>query len=152
MNQKGFSAPELMVVGLLVAVTLAITGPRLSGWMGSTGLRGAVDEFSTAHSLARTAAVQTGRVARLRIEATAGRFWVEVDTGFIAGVRDTVDVVKRLSGAGVTMSSNRSLLCFDSRGLPTTRGGCQPHDATLVFRFGEQADTIRITPLGRILR
>ncbi len=104
------------------------------------------------HNLTRSIAVRHGRTAELHIDASAGRFWVEVDTGTTSVVKDTVGVIKDLSTNDVSITSDRAILCFDSRGLPTTRGACDAADATLILTSGSRVDTLSITALGRVLR
>ncbi len=102
------------------------------------------------HSLARSTAVRYGRVSELHIDATNVRFWVEVDTSG-TGIRDTVGLMNDLARQ-VTMSSNRSLICFDPRGLTTTRDACEGGDAMVQFSRSGRVDTLEITALGRVLR
>ncbi len=104
-----------------------------------------------AHSLARSTALQYGRVAELHIDAAYARFWVEVDTNS-TGVSDTVGPLHDLGGGQLTMTSNRSLLCFDARGMATARDACDPGDATITFSLQGRGDTVTITALGKVLR
>lgn len=153
MNKKGFSIAELMVVLILVGVAVAIVSPGINKAFRRTGVRTAVDEFSSTHSLARSAAVRYGRTSELHIDATNARFWVEVDTSSTSTVvKDTIGVVKFLDSSGVTISTATDLLCFDARGLPSTRSPCDQADAEIVFSSGSRVDTVTITPLGRVLR
>lgn len=150
--KKGFTVVELLVVLILAGIAIAIISPSLSRAFRRTGVRAAVDEFSSTHSLARSTAVRYGRLAELHIDAVGMAFWVEVDTSSGGGVRDTIGVVKYLDANDVTVQSNRALLCFDARGLPSTRGSCESADAQLIFTSGSRVDTVSITALGRILR
>ncbi|UCC81541.1 MAG: GspH/FimT family pseudopilin [Gemmatimonadota bacterium] len=152
MRNKGFTIVELIIVLVMAGVIMAVISPSLSRAFRRTGVRAAVDEFSSTHSLARSAAVRFGRMAELHIDVDASAFWVEVDTSSAGGVMDTVGVVKYQQGNDVTIKSTRALLCFDARGLPTTRGACEAPDAEIVFSSGSRVDTITITALGRILR
>ncbi len=152
MRCKGFSITELLAVLSIGAVALVIAGPTVSSSFHRTATRVAVDEFVTTHRLARSAAARYGRIAELHILPSSGRVWVEVDTSGGAGIMDTIGLVKNIEGEGLNLSSNRQILCFDSRGLPTSRGSCQPADATLIFSAGGRADTVRITALGEVLR
>jgi len=152
MRNRGFTLTELIVVLILAGVAMAIVSPSLGRAFRRTGVRAAVDEFASTHSLARAAAVRYGRVAELHIDAGNGRFWVEVDTSTAGGVKDTVGVVKYVSSHGVSVTSNRTILCFDGRGLPTTRGSCQAADATLVFSSGGRTDSVTVSALGRVFR
>ncbi|MGD2154150.1 MAG: GspH/FimT family pseudopilin [Gemmatimonadales bacterium] len=149
---NGFTIIELIIVLILSGIIVAVASPTLSTAFRRTAGRAAVDEFVSTHTLARSAAVRYGRTAELHIDASNARFWVEVDTASAGGVKDTVGVVKYLDSMGVGVSSDRAVLCFDSRGLPTTRGSCEAADATLVFSSPGEADTVQITALGRVLR
>jgi hypothetical protein len=90
-------------------------------------------------------------VAELHIDAANAQFWVEVDTSG-TGVRDTVGFIHGPGNGKLTMTSTRSLLCFDARGLATTRAACESADATIVFAMAGRTNTIQITPLGKVLR
>lgn len=152
MRTRGFTITELLIVLLLSGIAVAIAAPSLGSAFRRTGLRASMDEFISTHSLARSAAVRHGRTAELHIDAGNGRFWVEVDTGTTSSVRDTVGIIKDVTRNDVTISSAKSLLCFDARGLPTTRGSCEAADAVIVFSTPTRVDSLTITALGRVLR
>jgi type II secretion system protein H len=152
MKSKGFTIAELLIVLVLAGIAMAIISPSLSRAFRRTGVRAAVDEFTSTHSLTRAAAVRYGRLAELHIDAADMKFWVEVDTSSAGGVKDTIGVVKYMEPNDVTITTNRDVLCFDARGLPTTRGDCDAPDATVIFSSGSRVDTVTITALGRTLR
>lgn len=153
MKNKGFTLTELMVVLILAGVALAIVSPSISRAFRRTGVRAAVDEFSSTHSLARSAAVRYGRTAELHIDAVNGRFWVEVDTSSTGTVmKDTIGVIKFVNANDVTITTSTDLLCFDARGLPSTLDSCDSPDATIIFSSGSRVDSVTITALGRVLR
>lgn len=141
----------LVIVGLIAAISVQSVGPSFR----RSATRASSDQFITAHRLARATAVRYGRLAELHIEASTGRLWVEVDTSQ-AGVQDTIGT-RDLADGALSVSSNRTLLCFDARGLPTTRQTtqgetCEGPDARLIFTVGDRADTVDITALGKVLR
>ena len=151
MRNRGFTIAEILVVLILGGLAAAIASPTLSEAFRRTATQASSDEFASAHALARSAAVRHGRTAELHI--SGDRYWVEVDTSSIgSGAKDTVGVVRDVGSRKVTLESDRSLLCFDARGLPTTRGSCELADATITFTSLERVDTIQITGLGRLLR
>ncbi|HSG80603.1 MAG TPA: GspH/FimT family pseudopilin [Gemmatimonadota bacterium] len=153
MKNKGFSIAELIVVLILAGVAIAIVSPSVNRAFRRTGVRAAVDEFASTHSLARSAAVRYGRTAEMHIDASNARFWVEVDTSSTSsGVMDTVGVVKFVDANAVTITTTTDLLCFDARGLPSTQNSCDAPNATVVFSSGTRVDTVTITALGRVLR
>ncbi len=146
----GFTLIEMLTVITLMGVLTAIVMPSMVTAFRQRATRGAVDRLAMTHSLARATAIRFGRVAELRIDAGAGRFWVTVDTSG-TGILDTVGFINDVAGQ-VTMSSDRSLLCFDSRGLTTTRNACESGDALVQFSLGGRTDTFQTTPLGKVLR
>lgn len=152
-RQSGFTLLEVIIVLFLLAVVAAMGAPRLSAALRRRTTQMASDQFATAHSLARASAIRYGRVAQLHIDAGTKRFWVDVDTSANGvGQRATMWYTRDLSQSGVTMSSNRSLLCFDARGLPLVLGACESGDATVIFTVLDRADTLRTAALGKILR
>ncbi len=152
MGNNGYTLVELMTVLVLAGLAGAIAGPPLASTYERTATRAARDQFVSTHSLARSMAVRYGRVAELHIDAAGARFWVEVDTSSIGGMNARVGVRKDLSAAKVLLTSDRSMLCFDVRGLPTARGACEAADATLIFSVEGKADTVKISALGKVLR
>lgn len=149
-TERGFSMIELLLVLVMMAVILAIVVPSTSRGFRRTTARAAADEFLSAHMLARSLALRYGRVSQLHIEPSEARVRVEVDTGSTPGVATPVSVVRYIADGDVTLDSDRSVLCFDLRGLPTTRGPCEPADATVVFSLYGESDTIWISPLGEV--
>lgn len=153
MTARGFSLMEMMVTLVVFGAIMSIAFPALSGSRGRMAVQHAADEFRAAHSLARSIAIRQGRVTELHVDAAASRYWVEVDTSLTrSGATDTIGVVRDLTDQGVTMTSTRDILCFDSRGLATQTGVCSPHDATVVFLRGTYVDTVTISALGKVLR
>jgi prepilin-type N-terminal cleavage/methylation domain-containing protein len=151
-RRRGFTLLEVIIVLALLAVVAAMGAPRLQASLRRRTTQTAVDQLATAHSLARATAVRYGRVAQLHIDAGAKKFWVDVDTSANGvGQRATIWYTRDLSGL-TAMSSTRSTLCFDARGLPLVLGACEAGDATVIFTAQEKADTLRTAALGKILR
>ncbi len=146
----GFTLIEMLIVITVMGVLATILMPSMVTSFRQRATRGAVDRLAMTHSLARATAVRFGRVAELHIDAANGRFWVEVDTSG-TGIRDTVGLMNDVA-AQVTMSSDRSLLCFDSRGLTTTRNACEAGDALVQFSMQGRTGTFQTTVLGKVLR
>jgi len=152
-RRRGFTLLEVIIVLALLAVIAAMGAPKLSAELRRRTTQTAVDQFATAHSLARATATRYGRVAQLHIDASTTRFWVDVDTSANgAGQRATVWYVRNLAQSGLVMSSNRSLLCFDARGLPLVLGACESGDARVIFTAIDKADTVNTAALGKVLR
>jgi len=152
MWKDGFTVPELLVVALLTGLILAVaTPPALRAFRG-TATQAAIDEFITAHGLARSTAIRFGRTAELHIDADDARIWVEVDTSAAGGAKDTIGGIRDFSKYDVSLVSDRALLCFDARGVPSTLGACESGDAQLSFISGDETRALAITRLGRVMR
>ena len=152
-RRRGFTLLETIIALALLAVVAAMGAPELSSELRRRTTQLAVDQLAQAHSLARATAVRYGRVAQLHIDASTTRFWVDVDTSANGvGQRATIWYVRNLAQTGLVMTSNRSLLCFDARGLPLVGGACESGDATVIFTALDRADTLRTAALGKILR
>jgi Tfp pilus assembly protein FimT len=142
----------IMVLGL-IGIVATIGGPKVAVALQRRTTASAADQFALTHSLSRSTAIRYARVAQLHIDAAGSRFWVDVDTSADgSGQRATIAYVRDVNTTGLTMTSTRTLLCFDARGLPSTTGSCEPADAKVVFSDGAVADTILTTALGKILR
>lgn len=149
-SHRGFSLVELILVMLISSVILSITMPTLVFVRGQLDARSASRRFASAHALTRATAIRKGGIAALRIEPGNREFWVQVDTG-TAAVQDTVSFHDDFP-ANMTMSSNRSRVCFDARGLSTTRAGCEAGDVQVSFEVPGFTEVVSSTVLGRLLR
>ncbi len=158
----GFTIAELMVAIVLIVTAMAIVGPPTARTMQRSTLQAAVDEITSTHDMARAIAMQTGRPARLLSvqnrggNSGGGLLSVEADT-----TGNGLTSVRRTTLRKASFVTDRMALCFDARGLPTTRilrkadgtfKSCNEPDATFVVRVGALADTIRYSPLGERLR
>jgi Tfp pilus assembly protein FimT len=150
-RERGYTLVELLIIVILVGIIAAVVGPKLAWALRQRAVAGAADEFVLAHSLARSTAMQYGRVAQLHVDTAGARFWVDADTSG-TGTPVKIGLMHSLAGGSVTLSSTRTLFCFDARGLATTSGGCPSGDATVVFASSSSSDTVRTTVLGKVLR
>jgi len=142
-NSHGYTLTEMMMVITLAVIAMAVVGPSLVQAHQRYSVLSVADEFATAHSHAKLAAVEYGVTAELRVDPAKRRFWVEADTGAGKPVR----VHAKVWTHG-TITTDRSRLCFDMRGLPSTAGKCDAPDATVTFTNGPRSRTVRITALG----
>lgn len=152
----GFSLLELLYVLMITSVLLSMAWPD-SAQRDKRRVRTALDQYASAHRLARSTGIQHGVMGELHIDADNDRFWIEVDTsGF--GVTDTIGIVRDLADQdGVELNSTRSLVCFDGRGLPDLRDNsqgdtCEPPDGLVIFSLRAEVDTLEITALGKVIR
>ena len=152
MRRSGFTLIEMTFALILIGVLTGGAVPPLMRWHRDMALASSVDRFERLHELARITAIREGRIAELHLDPTNRLMWVEVDTTD-AGVSDTVAVVQDFE-EDVSFEADRTVLCFDSRGLPTSVGACDAPDATVAFTLASnnQVDSTRITLLGKIVR
>ncbi|MFL5593837.1 MAG: hypothetical protein ACJ78M_02195 [Gemmatimonadaceae bacterium] len=152
-QRRGFTIIDTVVVISVIGIVAAISGPKLSAALQRRTTASAADVFALTHALTRSTALRYGRIAQLHIDAPGNRFWVDVDTSANGvGQRATIGNVRDLSENGFQMTSTRSLVCFDARGLASTLGTCQSGDMKVVFLEGGLADTVTTTILGKLLR
>jgi prepilin-type N-terminal cleavage/methylation domain-containing protein len=152
-QRRGFTMIETLMVLTVLVIVAAIGGPKLSAALHRRTSSSAADVFVLTHSLSRSTALRYGRVAQLHIDASTRRFWIDVDTSANGiGQRATVANVRDVTGSGLSMTSTRTLLCFDARGMASTAGSCEPGDAKVIFVDGATADTVSTTILGKVLR
>lgn len=155
----GYTLIEMMCVISLMVIGLAIVGPPVTREHQRALLRRSVSQFEAAHALTRSVAMEYGRVAGLKIKPSEGRYFVVIDTSAALGSGLTALGPDKVMFGGIyrlynnaTMQSDRSMLCFEARGLPTTIGKCDEPDAHVVFSVGDLATSLDITALGRIQR
>jgi prepilin-type N-terminal cleavage/methylation domain-containing protein len=151
--KRGVTVIELIMVLSVTGIAAAIGGPRVSAVLQRRTTASVADQFALTHSLTRSTALRFGRVAQLHIDAPGKRFWVDVDTSADGiGQRATIAYVRDVSGSGLQMTSTRTLLCFDARGIASTLGTCEPGDAMVIFTDGTMRDSVTTTALGKVLR
>jgi len=144
-------------VSAVLLIIVAVAGVRFVACAGDDAPEGpsARDEFVMTYARARAAGVQYDRVARLCIEAAAGRFWVEVDTGVPgAAMADTMGRVVDLAVEypDVDMAAAADTLCFDAEGLAYVGGPCDPHGIVVTFSHRGAVDTVQLSPGGTVIR
>ena len=153
MGRTGFTLLEIVIVCAVLGLISLVAIPRFQAAYRQQATTIAADRFVRAHELARATAVRYGRVAQLHIDATGGRFWVDVDTSG-TNVIDTIGPIHYdVADLHAQMSSPDTLMCFDARGLASTvRAKCQTQAVTLVFSSLGRSDSVTITTLGKVLR
>ena len=153
-SRDGLSLPELLLSMVVLAILLALALPRIDNGLRRARLQSATAEFATAHFLARTSAMRYGRPSQLKIDAANANFWVQQDTTLAgSGTMDTVGTVHRMSASNITMTSTRTTLCFDRRGLAYYLAGtCDSANVTITFSSSGRTETIQTTAIGKIIR
>ena len=152
----GFSILELLYVLMISSVLLSMAWPN-SEQRDKQRVRGAANQYASAHRLARSMGIQHGVMGELHIDTLTDRYWIEVDTSG-SGVTDTIGIVRDLNDQdGVDLNHTRALVCFDGRGLPdlnkNSRGDtCEPHEGWVTFSLRGEMTLLEVTVLGKVIR
>jgi len=80
-HPEAFTLIELLLVLMVIASTLAIAAPAMSGWGRNMRLRDAGDQLHATTKWARAQAITNGQVYRLYVDAHAGSYWIGVQDG-----------------------------------------------------------------------
>ncbi len=152
---EGFTLVELLIVITIMGTIMAIGLPQMVTLFQGRAVPNAADQFVATHGFTRATAIRFGRLAEFHIDAVNNRYWVEIDTSG-TGNRMKAGGYRYVSDK-VGLTSDRTLVCFDQRGLPsarTTTAGltCQDADFMAIFSMGTRVDTIQATALGKVLR
>lgn len=153
-THAGLTLVEIITALVLFAIVLTFSVPKIASYYRRATVRTARDQFIAKHSLARATAIRFGRVAEFHIDAANASFWVTVDTSAVgSGVMDTIGLMANYGDSPVTITANRSLLCFDDRGMATTSApSCEAPDVTAYFQTSEHSDSVVVTLMGKVVR
>jgi prepilin-type N-terminal cleavage/methylation domain-containing protein len=144
-TSSGFTLAELIIVILMVGVLTAMLAPRVGEAITKQGVRSARSAIVSMHSTARAAAIQRSRRTTLLVSGTT---LVVRARHPVTGVLDTIGNPQDMrSRYGVGVVTTRDSLVFDPRGV-----GIESGTTTIVVSRGAYADTLQISPAGRVLR
>lgn len=171
-RQGGFTAIELMIVVVIVAILAVLAGPSFSDFMDRYRLRGAVDDVVSVISNARSGAVKLDREVRVTYRGSDANWCVGAVSapppsgGARAGVATACncsndspacsvadEVVKTAVGkhAGVALSGAATELVFDGQlGLATGSGGALgTSSSTFASPRNKYFLRVDVSPLGQ---
>lgn len=141
---------EMMVVVGIVGIVAGVVFLPAARAFRETTLDGEMRTMAQAQERARTVAIQHGTTAEFHVDASAGRYWIQIARG--AGA-DTIGAVYGVDPS-VSVTASDTLLCYDARGFPvegTTEAGslCGGPSAEIVLTVNGLADTLSVNGLGR---
>jgi type II secretion system protein H len=140
--RAGFSLGELVVVIAIMAVLVALVGPRLGPAFDRIATDGAARDVTTAIAVARAAAVMQGTRARLRISPDSLRVDREAVRGWQPYARWPGP-----ANESVALTVSNAEVVFGPLGI-----GWGAANTRVVLRRGSQIVTITTSRLGRVKR
>lgn len=144
-GRGGFTAIEVMVVLLIVAITTAIAAPALDGYVEQTRSRRALDQVVGDLAFTRMLAVSEGRRAAVRFDA-GGVYRIQSQAADGSWTtRRSVDLQTEYGDAAF---AGLAAVEFSSRGLVTNLTG----ESTVKITVGGARDSMYVSPVGRTYR
>lgn len=142
----GFTIIELLTVVVIVGIMMGVAFPFLRRSSDRGGVTESAVVISSMHARAKLAAIQRGRVTRLKMDAGSNTMWVTSSRAAGTGV-DTIGRVENLNDRfGITFTTTRDSLAFTPRGIGTETSG-----TTIIITKGTAADTLTISAAGRLV-
>jgi prepilin-type N-terminal cleavage/methylation domain-containing protein len=146
-GRGGFTAIEMVVVVMLVAVLASISLRSFGSVLTGTNVRSALQTIQSVHAQARARAIERGQLSRFVIDATNDRVSVVVgnDTIETVNIGSNFDVDIQLATSTIT-------LCMSPRGFG--EADCNSFDGAqrIALTSGAETVTLVLFPLGQMIR
>jgi Tfp pilus assembly protein FimT len=135
-----------MIVISMMAIMLAIAGPKITATMTEANVRSASVEIAQRVAMARQAAIRRGRAATFNMNADRTKAWVNVtkNDGTTTLLADTLFLQKKY---GVTAAATVDQIAYDGRGFASLAA-----DQTLTVTKGSVGRTVCVTAAGFIVK
>ena len=152
-GRAGFTLLEVVIALVMAALIYAIALPAIARTRVSASVHNSRFVVESSVSLARATAMRYGRPAVLRFDSVRDQLWVVVDTSMVGSAAlDTLGYFDIRAEFNVDLESNRQALCFNGRGIGTTGAVCPQAGAVITLALSGRADTVLVTPLGRVVQ
>jgi len=148
---RGFTLVEVLVVVAVVGIIAALASAPLARMRTSAAVQSGRAQVTSALSLAQATAVRWGRTTTVGIDTVRETLSIRIDTARTASPAIVVRTYD-LRELGVQLVSNRTALCYSSRGVGTTAADCPSTGAQLIVSTRGRADTISVNSAGRVWR
>lgn len=148
----GFSFIEMVFALAIVGIVLGIAAPRVLRSSDRVAMGDARWRVTAAVSTARSAAVRMGRMSSLSVDAAGGAMVVQVDTTVLGGALPVeLARVELWDDLRVRVAADPPVLCFDPRGVATAGAGCAERTVVVRLSRGALADSVMVSPTGRVI-
>ncbi len=141
---RGFTLLETLLLVVIIGILVSFAFPFLRRGPDEANVRSASDAIVAMHARARAVATQRARrtVFELRSGVMVIRS-VHPMTGVVDSVGAVENMIQRFT---VDVTATRDSLVFDGRGL-----GTESSETFIYVRRGRVADTLRVSPSGRMI-
>jgi type II secretory pathway pseudopilin PulG len=141
-----------MVALVMMAMVYAIALPAIGRSRITASLHNAKQVVISSIFLARATAIRYGRPAVVRIDSDRDEVWVEADTT-VAGTGSVAQLgyFSIAEEFDVDLKSERSALCFNSRGIGTTSATCPQPGGVIFLTLRSASDSVVVSPVGRVI-
>ena len=140
----GFTMIETLLVVVIIGTLASFAFPYFRGGPDESNVRSASDAIAAMHTRARGVAIQ--RAQRTVFELRSGVMVIR-SIHPMTGVIDTVGAVEDMRQRfAVDVVATRDSLVFDGRGV-----GTESSETFIYVRRGSVADTLRVSPSGKML-
>ena len=148
----GFTLAETLTVVMLIAVLGSIAIPPLARMREAASVDSGRSQVTAALWLSRSVGTRWGRTAVLTIDTLDDVLTVRVDTSGLMGTADSVVVREFRLGddLDIDLGSDRSALCFNSRGIGVTSSSCPALGALITVTRNGRIDSVRVNSAGRV--
>lgn len=142
-NNRAFTLIEILVAVTIIGALVVFAFPSLASSFGKQNVRSARDGFATMHGRARANAISRGLSTTFHFGG--GDLYITAAHP-VTGVLDTLGDVRDLANLhGVSLTSSRDSLVFDSRGM-----GTETSSTLVILSKSGNADSLSISQIGRI--
>lgn len=149
-DQRGFTLTEIVLVLLIGGLLTAIAVNTFGRAQHRMATRSAESQFVTMHAHTRALAVERGDVARLVVDANQNRVSIVLGLGGGQTVR-TVDFMEHYD-VGIQTAGSPLELCMNPRGFADQDCNTFENVAEITFQRMAQARSVRLLPMGQLLR
>ena len=143
-SRAGISLVETLMAVVVVSLVSLVTFPKFQEAMATTNMRGARYKVASLYARTRAVAVESSRIATLRVDGSRIYLLAQPRRLPGAGTVDTIRVENLATQFGVSLSPNA-----DIRVAPT---GLGLDAGNIILTKGVHVDTVSISRFGQVIK